>query len=691
MALRALASLRLGVVFVCIATLATISTSAADTNGFAVKFTSADGKVSDVMVLPNLWLFVEDGKPATPFLPLGKFTAVFEGNIIGDLRANYFFKAEELGGALKLEINNAVVLDTSTTGTLSKAVQINKGPNAVRATFTSAGKGDSFVRMGWTEKGTNVNPIPNAVIAHASTLELQKAEQLYLGRELFLEHRCVKCHTERFSSPVPELGMDAPAFDGLGARRNYEWMAEWILDPKSTRTSVHMPKLLQGPKARDDAEAIAAYLITLKSTEPVAMESQAVPFGNNPKAIDEITKRSGANAKLAADATETPADQNQERKPIFERFHCIGCHNAPDKSENDPAKISLKHVAWKFGDGKNVVEFLKAPEQHFAWTRMPNFKLADVEAKELSTFLFKHSAQREHGAKAPEGGRGQELVQTLGCLNCHVATSLENKFTALPLPKLTKEPKGCLAEKHDENSKAPDFAFNTSQRDALLAFMKTDFASLTRHAPLEFAWRETRLLNCTACHGQIDFVPPLDVLGGKLKPEWAASFLGGVPFKVRADKHPRGELWVEARMPAFKSRARLLAEAMAVQQGYAPRSLAEGPIDDEAAKIGQKMVGKDGGLSCISCHAVNELSAMEVFDSEGINLGLSHARLLRPYFFRWMRNPLAIDPQAKMPAYFEDGRSALTDYYDGDAEKQIRALYEYIRQADQMPAPATGQ
>src|ERR1051325_7815177 len=72
-----------------------------ETNGFAVKFSSADGKTSDIMVLPNLWLYVEEGKSATPFLPAGRFTAVFEGSINGDLRADYIFKAEELGGSLK--------------------------------------------------------------------------------------------------------------------------------------------------------------------------------------------------------------------------------------------------------------------------------------------------------------------------------------------------------------------------------------------------------------------------------------------------------------------------------------------------------------------------------------------------------------------------------------------------------------
>jgi len=662
------------------------------------------------MVLPNLWLYVENGKPPTPFLPTGRFTAVFEGNIHGDLRSEYFFKAEELGGSLKLEVNNDVVLDTSTPGAISRKVQINKGVNAVRATFMPPAKGDAWVRVGWTEKGTNVNPIPNAWITHTRTPELQKAEQLYLGRELFLEYRCAKCHTEKFASPVPELAMDAPAFDGIGSRRNYEWLAKWILDPKSARASVHMPKLLHGRAAKDNAEAMAAYLSSLNVSAGRATQIKVVdikyiitdldadqaipPATRKATAIDEINKRSGVNAKAAAgDGNEQPADSNQERKSIFERLHCIGCHNAPDKTETDPARISLKHVAQKFSDGR-LVEFLKAPEQHFAWIRMPNFKLADAETKDLADFLLKHADKREPGQEIDRKGmlgRGQELVQALGCLNCHSAAKLENKFKTVSLAKLAKETNGCLAEKRDEKSKAPDFAFTAKEREALLAFVKTDFASLSRHSPLEFAARETRLLSCAACHGQIDLIPAFDVLGGKLKPEWAAAFIAGQPFKVRADIHPKGELWVEARMPAFRSRATLLAQAMAMQQGYPPTTAAEGPVDEETAKIGHKMIGKDNGLSCISCHSVNDLPALEVFESEGPNLGLSGARLLKPYFFRWMRNPLAVDPQTKMPAYFEDGKSALTDYYEGDAEKQINALYQYMRQGEKMAVPFTGQ
>ena len=55
-----------------------------------------------------------------------------------------------------------------------------------------------------------------------------------------------------------------------------------------------------------------------------------------------------------------------------------------------------------------------------------------------------------------------------------------------------------------------------------------------------------------------------------------------------------------------------------------------------------------------------------------------------------MRNPLAIDPQTKMPVYFEEGKSPLTEILDGDAEKQMTAIWHYLRLGDKMPTPDTG-
>ena len=76
-----------------------------------------------------------------------------------------------------------------------------------------------------------------------------------------------------------------------------------------------------------------------------------------------------------------------------------------------------------------------------------------------------------------------------------------------------------------------------------------------------------------------------------------------------------------------------------------------------------------------------------MFDALGINLARGGERLLPDYFSRWMRNPLRIDSQTKMPAYFNQGQSALFDVLDGDAELQIKALYHYILQGSAMIPP----
>src|SRR5687767_6495518 len=80
----------------------------ADAPGLAV--TLKNGTRVDVTTLPHLALYVVAGKAASPFIPEGKFTAIFDGNVVVDLRSDFFFDAE-LNGTLKLEINGTVVLE----------------------------------------------------------------------------------------------------------------------------------------------------------------------------------------------------------------------------------------------------------------------------------------------------------------------------------------------------------------------------------------------------------------------------------------------------------------------------------------------------------------------------------------------------------------------------------------------------
>src|SRR6266511_2113259 len=64
--------------------------------GLVVTFASLDGnaRATDLTVTSNVWLYVDDGKAPTPFLPGGKFAAVWTGFVAVDIRSDYTFEAE---------------------------------------------------------------------------------------------------------------------------------------------------------------------------------------------------------------------------------------------------------------------------------------------------------------------------------------------------------------------------------------------------------------------------------------------------------------------------------------------------------------------------------------------------------------------------------------------------------------------
>src|SRR5690242_15403751 len=85
-----------------------LSADAKPAPGLAVTYKV--GEQTHVTTAPNVCLHVESGKPATPFLPSGKLATTWEGAINADLRGRFVFQAD-LNGALKVEINGAVVLE----------------------------------------------------------------------------------------------------------------------------------------------------------------------------------------------------------------------------------------------------------------------------------------------------------------------------------------------------------------------------------------------------------------------------------------------------------------------------------------------------------------------------------------------------------------------------------------------------
>ena len=161
---------------------ATMALPAAAAPGLAVTVT-AGGK-SYCYRLPTVALHVLAGQTPSPFVPEGAFTAIWDGNVQAELRGSFRFQAE-LAGSLKLEVNGRTILEATGTNSgppiSSALIQLSKGSNVLRATFTSAPNGDSFVRLGWAERGTNFSPIPENVLSHVVSPNQSADEQLPPG------------------------------------------------------------------------------------------------------------------------------------------------------------------------------------------------------------------------------------------------------------------------------------------------------------------------------------------------------------------------------------------------------------------------------------------------------------------------------------------------------------------------------
>ncbi len=435
------------------------------------------GTANDLTVTDNVWLFVPAGEPATPFVPIGAFKSTWTGSLVADLRADFNFHVEA-NGPFKLSVNEVVVLESdgkSAEPVSSKAVRLNKGANRLVAEFAGPASGDAFVRLFWSNKETPYNPIPNAQLQHAESPELAASLLVHEGRDLFVEFRCAKCHS--VSGAMPELAMDAPAFTGIGSRRRFDWLAQWIDDPARLRPGAHMPKLFQGEGAKDKADAVAAYLASL--TAPAAP------------------------APVAGDI--------EAGKALYEKFHCVACHVPPDGGDAEPGKISQKLVRSKFSPGA-LVGFLQNPAEHYAWIRMPNFRLNPDEASSLAAYLESAGdapSERQAPTDAAVVQRGKELVESVGCLQCHSA-SPSKPFTSKALADLGADAwtRGCLAETPGADSKSPVFAFTADQRTALKAFAASDRSSLSRSTDADFLDRHSRLCNAANAMASLRAFPP---------------------------------------------------------------------------------------------------------------------------------------------------------------------------------------
>ena len=638
--------------------------------GLLLTVQSAGGGDADTRVVRTPDLHVPANSAPSALTPPGPFTATWRGALNLEARSRLYFSVEGIGD-VRLTINDEVVLEQSGhfTTNATDRLRLNPGEIPVEITYQSPEKGDARLRVFWRGREFDREPIPPGIWSHASKLTPNPIRE---GRRLFADLNCIKCHMPDDGSInprtcMPELMAQGPGFLNIGHRLDATWIREWIKNPKAHRTDARMPDVgLNNQDAADIAEFLGGVMAP----------------GNPAHGIP-------------------PGDLVSAGGQLFHNLGCISCHTIKkDGLETAVYKtppLALDHVTTKYPPGE-LSAFLKNPHLYYPGIRMPHFQLTQAEADSLEVFLrseIKPMVLPDGPAGDPI--RGTELVKTRGCLNCH-QYSLDNQHQAPSLATIFKtdwKASGCASSKA-----TIQFKLSPEQQSALHAFGKAGPASLTHQNLAEYSERQFNALNCAACHdrdgiessrGALQELtkhlipeknentehdphkqaapPDLTYMGEKLKADWMARLFTG-------DLNYRSRSWLEARMPAFPSRGKQLADGFAQARGV----ITPPPTGIHAANaaMGEQLIGPTG-FTCISCHGNGKVKPIAVFEGQGINFSYIFDRLQPDYYLRWMRHPQRIDPASIMPKYTDDeGASALTDVLDGNAEKQFGAIWDYF-------------
>lgn len=398
---------------------------------------------------------------------------------------------------------------------------------------------------------------------------------------------------------------------------------------------------------------------------------------------------------------------------LLAREGCVHCHmvKLPDGSamtaSDDPP--SLSHIADKT-TREWIFAWLKDPQAYAATATMPNFKLSDEDARDISAFLIANSTPVQGdtltvSAKASsDATAGPSLYGESFCASCHAVQNAAGNVVGGEVgPELTRigskvKPDWVQAwlrnpRVYDPRTAMPHYRFTDAQVATLSGFLlaKAD-SDLLANVHLEPATAEQiahgkRLVSdygCASCHDIAgikkpeNFAPELSRIGSK--PVTQLIFLPGMPhtlpdYIAGKIKNPRA-FASGLKMPQYTfAPAQIDALTTALlslnERSYSlPPSLAV-PVPPEsnyqpAGKAGKLMTD----LACFSCHRINGHGGDMAPD-----LTWEGSSVQRDWLAQFLRNPGTLRPALirRMP------RFNFTD-------PEINELTEYIMTVYQSPA-----
>jgi mono/diheme cytochrome c family protein len=199
--------------------------------------------------------------------------------------------------------------------------------------------------------------------------------------------------------------------------------------------------------------------------------------------------------------------------------------------------------------------------------------------------------------------------------------------------------------------------------------------------------------NCVGCHviegnggdylklvAEPTLGPPvLTPEGARVQPDWLYAFLRG-PITIRP--------WLDVRMPTFGLDDHSLNSAIGYFEAVSDEVLPFQTHDAVNASFNDA-----GGkelfelLKCQQCHVLGTVPKDQPTANLAPDLRMTPDRLQPDWILDWLKNPAAILPGTRMPAFWPDYPKSYYTQFGGSAEAQIQAIRNHLLTLRGGPTP----
>jgi mono/diheme cytochrome c family protein len=465
------------------------------------------------------------------------------------------------------------------------------------------------------------------------------------GEQIVKQVGCQGCHVvgEGKRDEIGPRRTFGQPLENIGNKTTYEWIYNWVKDPKHYSPDTYMPNLrLTDSQVAD----VATYLSGLKGGG--GDNAKATP---DAKATDDVLLDYLKNVMPFEEAKAQLAQWNPQQRQIelgqraISRYGCFSCHDIKGFEKAQSIGTDLSEEGTKLVTRLDFAFVNEIPHtSKTAWfrmklhdprifdrgrvllplekLRMPNFDFSDVEIDRLLTAIM--SFQREiqpaaampvRSAKLDYEVAGRTFVHRRNCVGCHIIEGDGGDFV-----KLVADP-----------SLGP---------------------------------------------------PMLTPEGARVQADWLYAFLRG-PITIRP--------WLNVRMPTFGLDDPSLN---GVIRYFGAVSNTTGPFQTHELRTAS--AGDAGGkelfelLKCQQCHVLGAIPKDQPTSNLAPDLRMAPERLNPDWIVAWLKKPSDILPGTRMPAFWPDYPKSFYPQMGNDADKQILAIRDHLLTFRGGPSPKVG-